>query len=495
MKYVGVSAPAWTILGKWKDQIPQPKSDNEEEFSPPPVLDNKNLIKSQPRIVTKPRQRQEKVFPPPKEMKTPPPVKTKRKKPMISKAERFPVPKDAGFGVGPTSYQPDIITGSIAAKMPNFSFGYRFDSELPKKENELIELPVHEPIPLLHYPQFKHKEHAKAITFPRADKDGLNLITASKSPGPGKYNPHEPRAYEKPKSKIGTFGNPKDPNAKSESTKDDDYAGSYPSYNEYVPPKSVPKHKGITRSLSEQQIKKPLPVQPSSANFFDEHFYKFKAKGPKWKFGDSTRPPLNVTNQTNLGPGEYMGLGSQFNPKDINKHSLPRLPQAQRRPLNENNKVPGPGTYPLEVAEDDAIGQRLKSKLHGPAFSMRGKYPPPGSVDHLRMPGPGQYEVHNMNQIGMDKNKIGPTVYASERGISTLKKDYDGPDMYNITKDLGSDEGIKFPKSKRKPMATATDPDIDLGPGYYDLKSTVPQLQPFEQAKFNQLENFNLNLI
>lgn len=496
MKYVGVSAPAWTILGKWKDHSPKPASATDEEAPPPPsILENKQMVKSQTRIPTKPRERLEKVYPPPKEAKLPPPVKNKRKKAMISKAERFPVSKDAAFGPGPTSYQQDIVTKSIASKMPNFSFGYKFDFELPKKESELIVLPPKEPIPFLHYPQFKHKEHLKPVTFSKAKKDSLAKLSESCAPGPGFYTIHEPKPYQKPPGKAGTFGIPKDPNSHSASTKEDDYVPNYPRYAEYVAPKYVPKSKALTRSLSEQQIKKPPPPQPSSANFFDEEFYKFKAKGPKWQFGKSERPPLNVTNQTDLGPGEYMGLGSQFK-SSKNLNSLPRLPKAQRRPLNENKDIPGPGTYPLEIADDDVIGHKIKNKVHGPAFSMRGKYALPGSIDRDRMPGPGQYEVHNMNQIGMDKNKIGPTIYSSERNIAKkIEKDYDGPDMYNITKNLGSDEGIKFPKAKRKPIATNTDPDIDLGPGFYNLKPTVPQLQPYEQAKLDQLENFNLNLI
>lgn len=495
MKYVGVSAPAWTILGKPKDLTPKPLAVSDEELLPsPPSLENKSMIKSQTRIPTKPRQRLEKEYSPPKEMKAPPPVKSKRKKPMITKAERFPVPKDAAFGPGPTSYQQDIITKSIATKMPNFSFGYRFDAELPQKESELIVLPPKEPIPLLHYPQFKHKEHLKPVTFPKAKKDSLNNLSISCAPGPGFYNPQELKLYQKPPSKIGTFGNPKDPNTNSISTKDEEYIGSYPSYQEYSAPKYVPKSKGITRSLSEQQIKKPAPPQPSSANFFNEKFYDFHAKGPKWKFGSSERPPLNATNQTDLGPGEFVGLNSQFK-KSESTASLPKLSKAIRRPLNENNNVPGPATYPLEIEDDDLIGQKIRNKRYGPAFSMRGKYPLPGSIDRDRMPGPGQYEVHNINQIGMDKYKIGPTIYYKERNLAKIVKDYDGPDMYNITENLGSDEGIKFPKSKRHPIATNTDPQIDLGPGYYNLKSTVPQIQPFEQAKLNQLENFNLNLI
>jgi hypothetical protein len=490
MKYVGVSTPAWTILGKRKEKVPEQPPVREAEASPSLSMDKR--LPNQMRIPTIPRQRIEKVYPPPKESSKPPPVKSKQKQALQPKAERFPVSKDSAFGPGPASYQQDIITNNITGKMANISFGYRFDSELPKEKKEPIVLPSPEPIPLLHYPQYKQKEVSKSITFTKAHKDSLANLAKSEVPGPGFYTVIDTENH-KPTSKAGTFGKPKDPNSKSGSTKDDDYAGYYSNFRDYEVPKSVPKNKAITRSMSEQKIKKPEAPQPSSV-FFDEKFYEFKAKGPKWRFGDSNRPPLNATNQTSIGPGEYIGLGSQFK-FDPDKHSLPRLPKAKRQPLNEKNNVPGPGTYPLEIAEDDVIGQKIKSKPHGPAFSMRGKFPLVGSADKLRMPGPGQYEVHNLNQIGMDKNKLGPILYCSERNISTIEKECDGPQMYDVTQDLGSGNGVGFTKSKRQPMNNGTDPDIDLGPGYYDLKPTMPQLQPYEQAKLNQLEHFDLNLI
>ena len=63
--------------------------------------------------------------------------------------------------------------------------------------------------------------------------------------------------------------------------------------------------------------------------------------------------------------------------------------------------------------------------------------------------------------------------------------------MYEINRDLGSSEGIKFPKSKRPPMANPTDPDIEIGPNQYDIKSTIPQLQSFEATKMMQGENIS----
>ena len=40
-------------------------------------------------------------------------------------------------------------------------------------------------------------------------------------------------------------------------------------------------------------------------------------------------------------------------------------------------------------------------------------------------------------------------------------------------------------------MANPTDPDIEIGPNQYDIKSTIPQLQSFEATKMMQGENIS----
>lgn len=493
MKYVGVSAPAWTIAGKWKEPIAV--VDDKNIFAPPPpAIENHKIMRSVPRLPHVARQRIEREISPPKEPKFPKAVSTKKntKKPMITQAERFPMSKDAAFGPGPTSYQQDYFK-DLSGKMANFSFGYRFSEDNNKVKQEPIIKPPPEdaPIPGLYYPIYSHKEYQRGIKFNKAKHDGLNLLAGSCAPGPGKYVIPEMKGNTS--SKKGTFGTPKKID-ESKSTKDEDLG--YGRFH-YEPEKYIPKSRVITRSLSETRLNKKsveseVPRHPPIYYGNGE----FQAKGPKWKFGKGSRPPLNSSTQTNLGPGEYFSLNLD-KPAD-EKNYFPKLPQAKRRPLNENNITPGPGTYPLQIAEDDEIGQKILNKPKGLAYSMRGKYDIPGSVDYLRQPGPGQYEVHNINGIGIELFKHGSiarTFATSSRKLGKVEKNYDGPDMYNLSRDLGSDQGIKFPKSVRRPLATNADPDIDLGPGYYDLKSTVPQLQKFEQDKLDRAEQFNLNLI
>lgn len=53
--------------------------------------------------------------------------------------------------------------------------------------------------------------------------------------------------------------------------------------------------------------------------------------------------------------------------------------------------------------------------------------------------------------------------------------------------------GTKIGRSLRRGPATV-DPDIEVGPGSYDLKSTVPQLQPFEEMAKREA-GFRLSII
>lgn len=496
MKYVGVSAPAWTIAGKWKEpEMRLSQDDDLLKAAPAHVeVEEAPVVRTGVRAPTIPRQRQERSPPPIKERHVvkPPPVRNQRKPVMITNSERFPVSKEAAFGPGPTSYQHDLFA-SVSSKMPNFSFGYRFEEEQNKSKHEVIEKPPPEddPIPGLYYPKYLHKEMARGVKIPKASKDALNLLSGSSAPGPGKYVVKDLPGNTS--SKKGTFGTPKPKKDSLASTKDEAEEGQF----HYDPDMYKKKVKPIVRSVSEKFLPKKTEVdQPQPPTYYGTGI--FEAKGPKWGFGKGNRPPLNSSTQTNLGPGEYIGLGMQKKPFDP-ATSFPTLPRSKRRPLNDNNKVPGPGTYPLPVEEDDEIGQRILNKPRGLAFSMRQKLDVPGSKDYLRQPGPGQYEVHNLNCIGSSSHYQAGPVYgtfgSSSRNMADGKKKFDGPDMLNLAKDLGSDQGIKFPKSKRKPLATTADPDIDIGPGYYDLKPTVPQIQPFEQDRLDRAKQFNLNLI
>ena len=53
-------------------------------------------------------------------------------------------------------------------------------------------------------------------------------------------------------------------------------------------------------------------------------------------------------------------------------------------------------------------------------------------------------------------------------------------------------KGAGFSKGKRKGIITV-DPDIDVGPASYEIKQTVPQLQPWEAEAMKEA-GFKVNL-
>jgi hypothetical protein len=55
---------------------------------------------------------------------------------------------------------------------------------------------------------------------------------------------------------------------------------------------------------------------------------------------------------------------------------------------------------------------------------------------------------------------------------------------------LSKINGARFGKAKRKGIVTV-DPDIEVGPGTYNIESTVPQLQPWEESTRKET-NFKL---
>lgn len=72
--------------------------------------------------------------------------------------------------------------------MPNFSFGYKYETAAPAiTVKEAGDGEVKNQAPSIYYPLYLHKEHDRSITFPKATKEGLNLLAGSCAPGPGFY--------------------------------------------------------------------------------------------------------------------------------------------------------------------------------------------------------------------------------------------------------------------------------------------------------------------
>lgn len=492
MKFVGVSGPAWTIPGRWKEKKIEPVE--YPELPPEPVKYTQRPIPRRyaphkPKVVEEPPP----YIPPPPKMES---LKKPKKNATFSKEERFKLKEPPG-APGPGSYQQDL-NKKVTASMPNFSFGYKFGFEGPEMKDKL-DLPTKEPIEGLYYPLYLHKEPTKAISFSKQEKHGLNLLAGSCAPGPGFYKiPEEDNkrfhsyksTWSKAKRGEGIYGQPSAceiPHPK------DDYVVNqhtiaYKAKEKIRFVDDTPKP--ATKSAAETQ----LPFLDESPQEGLMTSVDYKSSGPKWTFGGKYKSSLDFSsNNANIGPGRYY-KDNQFS----KVKSLSKIPLSKRRPLNDNNDTPGPGTYPAiqkepqEGEEEDNRKMKNSSTLGGPAFTIRGRHGGQASKHKYREPGPGQYEVGET--AGFGRNVAGAGRFSMNERFPRIKSEHTlGPGSYYINRDLGTECGIKFPKARRKPMATDADADIEVGPGQYKLKSTVPQMQCFEQARMLQDGLINLD--
>ena len=126
-------------------------------------------------------------------------------------------------------------------------------------------------------------------------------------------------------------------------------------------------------------------------------------------------------------------------------------------------------------------------------YTMRGKFSQTSEQEQYQNPGPGQYDFDHTYGLGWARGKSS-RIGTGQRYVKSKKGLFKpGPGDYEINREMDFTTGIKFPKSKRRPLAD-TDLDMEIGPGQYNLKSTVPQLQCYEMARMLKGESAILNL-
>ena len=348
-------------------------------------------------------------------------------------------------------------------------------------------------------PDFRAKESTRHAVFGKEDKNSLKpLLKHSESlPGPGAYNPKPDRPSTS--STKGTFG----------SSKRDDLYKAQPACNppperDYDVTQHTIEHKAL-KLKNEAAAKHPLG-QPAR----DDPLYKTdsgingpgtetigfngtKKNPPSWKFGSGQRPPLSQLPDFNVGPGDYFDgkYAADFRPK-----SRGTLTRAQRRPLSEQGtKTPGVGAYSLRPDPADADSNpKPRSLLGGPLFTFRGKFADPSLREAKLLPGPGQ---HDLGLSSLSYWRAGVRIGNAQRQPTKKKFFQPGPGAYEIDRSIVTSAAIKFPKSKRAPPTNGSDQDVEIGPGHYKLKPTVPQLQPHEVTKLAKHDkahflNFNV---
>jgi hypothetical protein len=236
-----------------------------------------------------------------------------------------------------------------------------------------------------------------------------------------------------------------------------------------------------------------------------------KKHGPKFTIGKMKRPKLNKNDPTVPGPDTYQTIDTtskvvskqKYIPvtgrKKTNTGTKPlyTFGCARRKGMMNNKKAPGPGRYHLQYINKGLLTNKQKhprvfntqySSKPGdiwrtnsaPKFSFKGKRSNKAKPDNIRFPGPGSYYPEDNFRIGPDGGPEHIIGTGLRSGMSRRRQEATpGPGDYNISLGLGK-LGVGFAKSERRGPAVV-DPDIEVGPATYDIKSTVPQLQPWEE--------------
>jgi hypothetical protein len=183
---------------------------------------------------------------------------------------------------------------------------------------------------------------------------------------------------------------------------------------------------------------------------------------PSFTIGKGLRPQLTKVDDNIPGPGKYLSVYKDRSTQDTDYGNDFRTTfgSSNRTPLAQQTGTPGP-KYNL-----------LSRTNSAPKFSFKGRKGGKLKRDDFRLPGPGSYFTSHNFMVG----RSGPAhlIGTQRRFRQKMKAAMPGPGDYNVTKGIGF-RGPRFPKSKRQGPANV-DPDIEVGPGTYDIKNTVPQL-------------------
>ena len=172
------------------------------------------------------------------------------------------------------------------------------------------------------------------------------------------------------------------------------------------------------------------------------------------------------------GPGQYT-------PKTAEKDTIYSVPKARRRSLYENNEeVPGPGTYQLDL---DIGGPKYKISKAERYFNKKLVSPGPGAYDLKSNKDAPSYSINAKRSINIHEQVPGPGTYSPSVSYTSINysigkslhyklsaKNSPGPGTYSPNS--LNKQGVSIGNSQRPPLSKITDTP---GPGAYDpLKSS-----------------------
>lgn len=290
--------------------------------------------------------------------------------------------------------------------------------------------------------------------------------------------PDSLEVLRKTSSKVGTFSRSKSVADTSSDKKQNPGPGFYSPLTDYIR-LGVQKGRGYTLASKstapkiEEEVVPGPGMYPLPTTISNTAWSISKAKRMLGVIlGESSRNP---------GPGTY-------NPKPLLLARSVSLTQDPREKDSKKGFIPGPGTYDLRTLPGTEV----------PNYTIRGRTkfnsPFPAEVEKASMLHQGSESV--TKDYSPDYRAILP----AERSITFAKAqrpdlgrgENSGPGIgaYNVPRDgVEYSTGTTFGTAKRKQENREEEVFPLPGPGSYTIKSTIPQLQIFEQQKIDILED------
>ena len=146
--------------------------------------------------------------------------------------------------------------------------------------------------------------------------------------------------------------------------------------------------------------------------------------------------------------------------------------------MKEKSEIPGPASYdPQKLSSQITV--TLKKRVSGLKNT------------NMQVPGPGYYDTSRTGFFVAHENKKkmkGPSYNKPHQDIFSFDTQTPGPQDYDVNLSQVDPSvnplGTLFAREKRNMRWQQGDPDIDTGPGIYDLKSTIPYLPIYEQPGY-----------
>lgn len=333
-----------------------------------------------------------------------------------------PVELNSGVKMNPQILLPKQPIKKLANKSANASHGLR---NVESVKTGLGEHPDKEG---KRNPDDQRRHRKQHSTFSKASRDEYYRQLAKQSgPSPTTYNVHEmnPAQYGNWKAKAYSLG------TKTANKREED--GHQVAPWEYtVNPELFKKHKGFTFSKAEEKTKeKPIVVSQDS----------FESKS-------------EMQEEPNV---KLVIKGGVFGKAE--------------RDQNRMSNAPGPGAYQpsYNLVNKTAPGTLIGAKL----YRKRYKFDDESENNKLSILEPKYTGIDPNTKFG----KFGSAVrQANQTKLVKSRFENVKDAMFDITQKIGVG-GFTFDKSAKIPQVE--DQNVEIGPGFYEIKSTIAQVQPW----------------